>query len=178
MPQKKNPDVAELVRGKSGRVIGALVALLTTLKGLPLAYNRDLQEDKVVLFDAAQTLGDSLAVLAAMLPRLRFRAERMAVAADGLLLATDLADALVERGLPFRRAHEVVGSLVRHCLRTRTGLRDLDATTLERHSPLLTTAMVRGLTPARSVARRRVVGGTAPAEVARQLRRARREVGR
>jgi argininosuccinate lyase len=113
-----------------------------------------------------------------MLPRLRFRAERMATAADGLLLATDLADALVERGLPFRQAHEVVGSLVRHCLRTGTGLRDLDTTTLERHSPLLTPAMVRGLTPARSLARRRVVGGTAPTEVSRQLRRARREVDR
>jgi argininosuccinate lyase len=178
MPQKKNPDVAELVRGKTGRVIGALVALLTTLKGLPLAYNRDLQEDKVQLFDAAQTLGDSLAVLAAMLPRLRFRADRMAAAADGLLLATDIADALVERGLPFRQAHEVVGALVRHCLRTGIGLRDLDAPTLAKHSPLLTPAMMRGLTPARSLARRRVIGGTAPAEVARQLRRARREVGR
>jgi len=176
MPQKKNPDVAELVRGKSGRVIGALVALLTTMKGLPLAYNRDLQEDKVVLFDAARTLGDSLAVLAAMLPGLRFRADRMAVAADGLLLATDLADALVERGMPFRQAHEVVGSLVRLCLRTGIGLRDLDAPTLASHSPLLTPAMVRGLTPARSLARRRVTGGTAPAEVSRQLRRAQREL--
>jgi argininosuccinate lyase len=176
MPQKKNPDVAELVRGKSGRVIGALVALLTTLKGLPLAYNRDLQEDKVVLFDAARTVGDSLAVMAAMVPRLRFRADRMATAADGLLLATDLADALVERGVPFRRAHEIVGRLVRHCLGSGSALRDLDAATLARHSPVLTPALVRGLTPARSLARRRVTGGTAPAEVARQLRRAQREV--
>jgi len=176
MPQKKNPDVAELVRGKTGRVIGALVALLTTLKGLPLAYNRDLQEDKAMLFDASRTVGDSLGVLSAMVPRLRFRAERMAAAADGLLLATDLADALVERGVAFRRAHDIVGGLVRHCLRTGTGLRDLGAATLARHSPLLTPAMVRGLTPARSVARRRVIGGTAPAQVARQLRRAQREV--
>jgi len=176
MPQKKNPDVAELVRGKSGRVIGALVALLTTLKGLPLAYNRDLQEDKVVLFDAARTVGDSLAVMAALVPRLRFRADRMAAAADGLLLATDLADALVERGVPFRRAHEIVGGLVRHCLDSGCALRDLDKATLARRSPLLTPALVRGLTPARSLARRRVTGGTAPAEVARQLRRAQREV--
>jgi argininosuccinate lyase len=157
-------------------VIGALVALLTTLKGLPLAYNRDLQEDKAMLFDASRTVGDSLGVLSAMVPRLRFRAERMAAAADGLLLATDLADALVERGVAFRRAHDIVGGLVRHCLRTGTGLRDLGAATLARHSPLLTPAMVRGLTPARSVARRRVIGGTAPAQVARQLRRAQREV--
>jgi argininosuccinate lyase len=175
MPQKKNPDVAELVRGRTGRLLGALVALLTTLKGLPLAYNRDLQEDKPALFDAARTLRDALAVLAAMVPRLAFRRARMAAAADGLLLATDLADLLVERGVPFRRAHEVVGGLVRHCLATGTGLRDLDARTLRAHSPLLTPALVRGLTPAHSVARRRVVGGTAPREVRRQLARAARE---
>jgi argininosuccinate lyase len=179
MPQKKNPDVAELVRGKTGRIMGALVALLTTLKGLPLAYNRDLQEDKAPLFDAAATLRESLEVLAAMLPALRFRTERMAAAAaDGLLLATDLADLLVERGVPFRRAHEIVGGLVRHCLQTGTGLRDLDKATLRRASIHLTPALVRGLTPGRSVARRRVVGGTAPAEVRRQLARAVREDAR
>jgi argininosuccinate lyase len=175
MPQKKNPDVAELVRGRTGRVLGALVALLTTLKGLPLAYNRDLQEDKALVFDAAATLRRSLTVLAAMLPALRFDTARMAAAGDGLLLATDIADLLVERGLPFRRAHEVVGGLVRHCLATGTALRDLDAAILRRHSPLLDRSLVRGLTPARSVARRRVVGGTAPAEVRRQLARAARE---
>jgi argininosuccinate lyase len=178
MPQKKNPDVAELVRGKTGRVVGALVALLVTLKGLPLAYDRDLQEDKAPLFDAATTLRDCLGVLAAMLPELRFDTRRMAAAADGLLLATDLADLLVERGVPFRRAHEIVGRLVRHCLATGTGLRDLDAAVLRRHSPLLTPALVRRLTPRRSVARRRVVGGTAPREVARQLARAARRDGR
>ena len=175
MPQKKNPDVAELVRGRTGRVVGALVALLTTLKGLPLAYNRDLQEDKALLFDAAATLRGCLDVLAAMLPALRFETVRMAEAADGLLLATDVADALVERGVPFRRAHEIVGALVRHCLATGTGLRDLDAATLRRHAPRLDPALLRGLTPARSVARRRVLGGTAPAEVRRQLIRASRE---
>jgi argininosuccinate lyase len=175
MPQKKNPDVAELVRGRTGRVTGALVALLTTLKGLPLAYNRDLQEDKPPLFDAADTLRQSLDVLAAMLPRLRFRTDRMAAAADGLLLATDVADLLVERGVPFRRAHEIVGGLVRHCLATGTGLRDVEPGVLRRHSPHLTPALLRGLTPARSVARRRVLGGTAPREVRRQLARAERE---
>jgi argininosuccinate lyase len=175
MPQKKNPDVAELVRGKSGRVIGALVALLTTMKGLPLAYNRDLQEDKPALFDAADTLSACLDVLAAMLPGLRFRTDRMAAAADGLLLATDLADLLVERGVPFRRAHEIVGRLVRHCLASGTALRDVDAAVLRQHSPLLTPALVRRLTPEFSVARRRVVGGTAPAGVRRALARAARE---
>ena len=175
MPQKKNPDVAELVRGRTGRVIGALVALLTTLKGLPLAYNRDLQEDKPALFDAARTLRDAAAVLTAMVPRLAFRTKRMAAAADGLLLATDLADVLVERGVPFREAHEIVGTLVRHALATGTHLRALDAATLRRHAPELDAATVRGLTPARSVRRRRVLGGTAPAEVRRQLARAARE---
>jgi len=178
MPQKKNPDVAELVRGKTGRVTGALVALLTTLKGLPLAYNKDLQEDKPPLFDAADTLRQSLDVLAAMLPHLRFDTGRMAAAADGLLLATDLADLLVERGVPFRRAHAIVGKLVRHCLATGTSLRELDATVLGKHAPQLTPALVRRLTPARSVARRRVLGGTAPREVARQLARATREEAR
>jgi argininosuccinate lyase len=178
MPQKKNPDVAELVRGRTGRVLGALVALLTTLKGLPLAYNRDLQEDKPVLFDAARTLREAIAVLTAMVPRLVFRTRRMAAAADGLLLATDVADILVERGVPFREAHEIVGGLVRHCLDTGKRLRDVDAATLKSHSPLLTPALVRRLTPERSVARRRVLGGTAPSEVGRQLARAEREDGR
>jgi argininosuccinate lyase len=176
MPQKKNPDVAELVRGKTGRVVGALVALLTTLKGLPLAYNRDLQEDKPPLFDAAATLRGSLEVLTAMLPHLHVRSDRMLAAADGLALATDLADRLVDDGLPFRQAHAVVGRLVRHCVDTGTALRDLDADTLRRYSPRLTTTMTRALTPERSVSRRRLTGGTAPSEVARQLRRAKREL--
>lgn len=175
MPQKKNPDVAELVRGKTGRVVGALVTLLTTLKGLPLAYNRDLQEDKPPLFDAAQTVGDSLAILTAMVPALRFRRDRMARAADGLLLATDLADYLVEEGVPFRSAHEMVGALVRHCIATDTGIRDVDAATLQRLAPRLPVELVRRLTPLRSLARRRVTGGTAPAEVRRQLSAANRE---
>ena len=176
MPQKKNPDVAELVRGRTGRVIGALVALLTTLKGLPLAYNRDLQEDKAGLFDAAATLRDALDVLAAMLPALRFDIVRMAQAADGLLLATDVADLLVERhGIPFRQAHEIVGGLVRHCLATGTAIRDVDGRTLRRLSPRLTPDLVRRLTPARSVARRAVIGGTAPTAVRRALARAARQ---
>jgi argininosuccinate lyase len=178
MPQKKNPDVAELVRGRTGRVVGALMGLLTTLKGLPLSYNRDLQEDKAPLFEAAASLRDSLVVLAEMVPALQFETKRMAVAADGLLLATDVADALVEEGLPFRQAHEVVGGLVRHCLRTGAALRAIDATTLRTFSPLLTPEMLRALTPAQSVRRRRVIGGTAPSEVRAQLTRAAREARR
>ena len=125
MPQKKNPDVAELVRGKTGRMFGSLHAVLTVMKGLPLAYQSDLQEDKEPLFDAADTALATLRTLAAMLPRLRFDAERMREAARGFLLATELADFLVEKGLPFREAHGVVGALVRHCLKTGKALDEL-----------------------------------------------------
>jgi argininosuccinate lyase len=176
MPQKKNPDVAELVRGRTGRVVGALVALLTTLKGLPLAYNRVLQEDKASLFDGVGTLERSLAVLAAMVPVLEVRADRMERAADGLALATDVADRLVERGVPFREAHESVGRLVRHCLAQDVHLRDVDAATLARLSPRLDRELVADLGPGVSIRRRAVLGGTAPAEVRRQLARAKREL--
>jgi argininosuccinate lyase len=126
MPQKKNPDVPELVRGKTGRVIGDLVALLSVVKGLPLAYNRDLQEDKEPVFDAATTLRDSLAVLAGALGSLAVRGERMrAAAADPLLLATDLAEALVREGVAFREAHEAVGRVVGHCVAKQIDLRTL-----------------------------------------------------
>jgi argininosuccinate lyase len=158
-------------------VIGALVALLTTLKGCRWRTTATSGGQAGPVRrgpDAAR----GAAVLAAMVPRLTFRTRRMAAAADGLLLATDVADVLVERGVPFREAHEIVGGLVRHCVATGTRLRDLDAKTLRGHSPLLTPALVRGLTPQRSVARRRVVGGTAPTEVLRQLARAEREDGR
>jgi len=177
MPQKKNPDVAELVRGRAGGVIGALVALLTTLKGLPLAYNRDLQEDKGVVFGAVDTTERCVEVMAAMVPALRLRPDRMLAASDGLTLATDVADRLVERGIPFRQAHEIVGALVRHCLATGTHLRDVDARTLRGISPALDRRIVADLTPATSLARRRAIGGTAPREVRRQLARARRELG-
>ena len=113
MPQKKNPDIAELARGKTGRLYGNLVSLLTTLKGLPLAYNRDLQEDKEPVFDSADTLGTSLEILAEMFGAARWDKRRMAAAADdALLVATDWADYLVRKGLPFREAHRVVGTLV------------------------------------------------------------------
>ena len=122
MPQKKNPDVAELIRGKSGRLYGNLVAVLTTMKGLPLAYNSDMQEDKEPLFDSVDTLEAILSVLPPLLGSLTFRTERMRQAAgEHFATATDLADYLVRRGLPFREAHEVVGRVVRHALdRART----------------------------------------------------------
>ena len=115
MPQKKNPDVAELIRGKSGRVIGALQAMLVTLKGLPLTYNRDLQEDKELLFDAVDTVANSLQVVGAMIPAIAFDFERMQANSGGFILATRLADYLVDKGMPFREAHGVVGQVVAYC---------------------------------------------------------------
>jgi len=113
MPQKKNPDLLELIRGKSGRVIGDLVAMLTILKGLPLAYNSDLQEDKERVFDAIDTIKPALDLVTKLWPRIRFKPSTMRTAAGGFALATDLAEYLVARGMPFRNAHEVVGALVR-----------------------------------------------------------------
>jgi argininosuccinate lyase len=171
MPQKRNPDVAELLRGKAGRIYGDLVAMLVVLKDLPLAYNRDLQEDKPPLFDAVDTLRGSLEVTTMMLGALEWNTERMrAAAADDALLATDLADMLVDAGVPFRSAHEIVGRFVAECHKRGCRFRDVDDRTLRRISPHLTPALVRRLTPEYSLARRRVVGGTAPAEVRRRLR--------
>ncbi|MGE5482702.1 MAG: argininosuccinate lyase [Bacteroidota bacterium] len=136
MPQKKNPDGAELIRGKSGRVFGQLVALLAVCKGLPLAYNKDLQEDKEALFDGLDTVRGSLRVMASMLATSRFRGERMEAAArDGFLNATDLADYLVRRGVPFRQAHGIVGQLVRYCLEKGCRLEELSRDELARFAP-------------------------------------------
>jgi argininosuccinate lyase len=169
MPQKKNADVAELVRGKTGRVYGALVTLLTLLKGLPLSYNRDLQDDKPPVFEAADTLQASLNVLARMLPRLGIGARAMRDAAGGFALATELADHLVERGLPFRQAHEVVGNVVRWCVDHGRELESLTAKELATFSPLLGPAARRCLTLESALARRKLRGGTARANVERRL---------
>jgi argininosuccinate lyase len=169
MPQKKNPDVAELVRGKTGRVYGALVALLTLLKGLPLSYNRDLQEDKPPLFDAVDTLRASLGVLERMLPKLRVARGVLRDAAGGFALATELADHLVERGLPFRQAHEVVGNVVRWCADHARELESLTGAELARFSPLLDGRARRVLTLEAALARRKLAGGTARGNVERRL---------
>jgi len=176
MPQKRNPDVAELMRAKAGRLYGDLVTLLTVLKDLPLAYNRDLQEDKPPLFDAADTLRTTLEVTSAMLAGLEWNTERMReAAADDHLLATDLADILVERGVPFREAHDLVGRAVALARQRRCALRALADADLKRISPRLGRVLVEQLTPQASIARRRVVGGTAPAEVERRLRELERQ---
>lgn len=123
MPQKKNPDIAELVRGKTGRVYGALVSLLTTMKGLPLAYNKDMQEDKEVSFDAMDTVGDCLMLFTGMLRTMKFKKERMAVSAmNGFTNATDAADYLVGKGVPFRDAHGIIGRLVLYCIGRDTSI--------------------------------------------------------
>jgi argininosuccinate lyase len=172
MPQKKNPDVAELVRGKSGRVYGDLQALLTLMKGLPLAYNRDMQEDKTPLFDAADTLLLCLEACAGLVRALRPNAQAMAAAAGNLLCATDVADYLVHRGLPFREAHAVTGSLVRLCLATGTALQELDLANYRRAHPLFDVTIYDHISPQASVAARAAVGGTAPRVVQAQLDRA------
>jgi argininosuccinate lyase len=171
MPQKKNPDVAELIRGKTGRLYGNLLALLTVLKGLPLAYNRDLQEDKTPLFDSVDTVYASLEILAALVPRLRVRADRMrAAAAAGFTLATDLADYLASKGVPFRDAHAVVGAIVQEAIASGRMLEDFRLAELRRFSPAFGRDVTRWLTPDAAVKRRRAVGGTAPANVERRLK--------
>ena len=172
MPQKKNPDVAELIRGKSGRLIGNLVSLLTVIKGLPMTYNRDLQEDKEPVFDTVDSLKGSLTVLGSMLPVLKLRRAKLdAAATAGFTLATELADYLSTRGLPFRQAHGVVGAVVRHCLDAGCGLDEVPLTELRRFSPLFEADVARWLTSKAAITRRAAPGGTAPTNVRRQLRR-------
>jgi argininosuccinate lyase len=174
MPQKKNPDVAELARGKAGRVIGDLVALLTTLKGLPLTYNRDLQEDKEGVFDAGDTLKGTLAVLAPFVAALLVRADRMRAAAEeGLLNATDVADYLAAKGLPFRQAHEVVGQIVRKCLTEKKRIENLSIEDLRAFSPYFAEDVYAFIRLEACVDRRLSVGGTARARVREALHEAR-----
>jgi argininosuccinate lyase len=169
MPQKKNPDIAELARGKSGRLIGNLAGLLATLKALPLAYNRDLQEDKEPVFDSVTTLEVVLPAFAGMVATLRFDTDRMAaLAPEGFSLATDVAEWLVKRGVPFRDAHEISGSLVRACEQRGIGLEDADDDLLESVSVHLDPAVREVLTIEGSVSSRTGAGGTAPERVAEQ----------
>ena len=173
MPQKKNPDVAELGRGKTGRVYGHLAGMLATMKGLPLSYNRDLQEDKEGLFDTADTLLSTLAVFAGMVQTLKVYPERTGRAAgQGYILATDVADYLVKKGLPFRRAHEVVARLVSYSAGKGKELHQLDLGEYRQFSPLFD-AGVLDISVESSIKARNVVGGTAPGQVEAQLARAR-----
>jgi argininosuccinate lyase len=170
MPQKKNPDIAELARGKAGRLVGDLTGLLTTLKGLPLAYNRDLQEDKEPVFDQVVTLETLLPAVTGLVATLRFDVERMAASApQGYSLATDVAEWLVKQGVPFREAHEITGALVAAAEARDVGLDGLADDELRRVSPSLTPEVRSVLTASGSVASRTGVSGTAPHRVRQQL---------
>ena len=174
MPQKKNPDVAELARGKAGRLVGDLAGLLTTLKALPLAYNRDLQEDKEPVFDAVDTLEVLLPAFSGMVATLTFHTERLeALAPQGFALATDIAEWLVRQGVPFRVAHEVAGACVRDCEQRGIELWDLTDDDFSRLSEHLTPGVRSVLSVEGSLASRDAVGGTAPVRVAEQLGAAR-----
>jgi argininosuccinate lyase len=174
MPQKKNPDVPELARGKSGRVFGHLMGLLTLMKGQPLAYNKDNQEDKEPLFDTADTLIDTLRIFADMVPGITVKPQAMAAALrQGYATATDLADYLVKKGLPFRDAHEAVARAVRAAELKGCDLADLSLAELQAFSPLIAADVAGVLTVAGSLAARDHIGGTAPNQVKAAIARLR-----
>jgi argininosuccinate lyase len=173
MPQKKNPDVAELIRGKTGRVYGDLVAILTVMKGLPLAYNKDMQEDKEPLFDAVRTVKSCLSIFIPMFKTLTFNRERMLAATrDGYLNATDLADYLVVKGIPFREAHAVVGRLVKYCIDNHKRLEELTIPEFQAASPLIAADVYPALAMENVVKARASFGGTAFEQVRQQLEKA------
>jgi argininosuccinate lyase len=180
MPQKKNPDSLELIRGKAATVLGRLTGMLALVKGLPLAYDRDLQEDKGALFSAVDTTREALAIASRVAGTLRIHPERMkAATAQGFLTATDLADELVRRGLPFAQAHEQVGKLVRYCAGQERTFADLSAAEAQRFIPSWDSKLRQvAVSPEDAVNRKNVVGGTAPRQVARQIAAAQAAVGR
>lgn len=177
MPQKRNPDVAELARGKAGRLLGNLQALLVLLKGLPTGYDRDLQEDKEVLFDSVDTLRITLPAMAGAVRTAVFREERLASALDGWLLATDLADHLVRRGVPFRESHEILGALVRDAEERGSDLTELPAGVFEKAHPAFADGLDEVLSHERSVEARGVPGGTAREAVEAQIAEAETRLG-
>ena len=179
MPQKKNPDMCELIRGKTGRVCGSLMALLMTIKGLPLTYNKDMQEDKEGVFDAADTLQASLKIYSAMLSGIQVHAERMRAAASSAFSnATDLADYLARKGMPFRQAHNVVGRLVAICLEEGIPLESLPIEKMQQVSPLIGDDVLEYLELDAVVDARNSLGGTATREVERQIKLAQEQLKR
>jgi len=178
MPQKRNPDVAELARGKSGRVIGHLMGLLTLMKGQPLTYNKDNQEDKEPLFDTVDTLADTLRIMAEMVGGISVKADAMERAAlKGYATATDLADYLVKRGLPFRDAHEAVAHAVKVAIQRGLDLSELPLAELQALQPAISADVFEALTLRGSLAARKGLGGTAPAQVLAQVERHRQRLG-
>ncbi|MFO7981970.1 MAG: argininosuccinate lyase [Desulfuromonadales bacterium] len=176
MPQKKNPDVPELVRGKTGRVYGNLVNLLTLMKSLPLAYNKDMQEDKEPLFDTIDTVKGSLKIFAGMIAEMKVKASNMrTAAARGFSTATDIADYCVRKGVPFRNAHEIVGKTVRYCLEQNKDIPELSLQEFRQFSDVIDEDIFDYVTLEASVDARRATGGTARQAVKRELKRAREE---
>ena len=172
MPQKKNPDVPELIRAKTGRVYGHLMALLTVMKGLPLAYNKDLQEDKEAVFDAVDTVKSSLSVLTELVKGITVRREAAERAAgNGFLLATEAADYLVEKGLPFRQAHEAVGRIVRHCLDQHKDLTQISLKELQKFSNQFQKDVLGHLDLEASLERKQSTGATARNRIQERIRR-------
>ena len=179
MPQKKNPDVAELIRGKTGKVYGNLLSLLTVMKGLPLSYNRDLQEDKMPVFQTADTIKACLTVLVEMLSRTQFNKNRMQeCAGDGYATATDLAEYLVRKGIPFRKAHEITGKIVLYCLKKKKNLEELTLKEFHMFSNSIKKDILLHLTPKESVKNKRSLGSTSPVEVKKQIKRLSKIVNR
>jgi argininosuccinate lyase len=172
MPQKKNPDVAELIRGKTGRVYGNLFSILTIMKGLPLSYNRDLQEDKPPIFDTVDTVKACLDILNEMVPGIRFNTNRMyETAVEGYSVATDIAEYLVKKGLPFRKAHELTGKLVLYCVSKKKKLEGLTLKELNKFSTLISDDIYSYLRPEKSVKGKKSTGSTSPDEVRKQIKR-------
>ena len=170
MPQKRNPDVAEIIRGKTGRIYGSLLALLTLMKGLPLAYNRDMQEDKPPVFDAVDSITASLEAMAPMLASMEVASAAMARSAGyGYTAATELADYLVRKGQPFRQAHGAVKALVGYCIKSGKQFRELSDAELRRFSPLLGRDALEFVEPEAIVSRKMSAGGTSPASVKKQI---------
>jgi argininosuccinate lyase len=179
MPQKKNPDILELVRGRSGSIFGNLIAILTTMKGLPLAYNRDMQEDKGALFESVRITRESLKILANVLRAIevdRSACER--AVSDSLLYATDLLEYLVAKGTAFQDAHELVGKMVRHSLSIDRELRTLSFKELKRFSPLIERDVYDLFDPKKSLSRKRSLGSTHPDSVRRQIAKWKKNLSR
>jgi argininosuccinate lyase len=175
MPQKKNPDVAELVRSKAGKVYGNLLSLLTVMKGLPLSYNRDFQEDKIPVFETVDTIKACLSVMGEMLPRIQFNIKRIQEGSgDGYATATDLAEYLVKKGMPFRKAHGITGKIVLYCMKKHKKLDDLTLKEFHAFSNLIKKDVYSCLTPWGSIKNKKSLGSTSPGEVNRQIKRLRK----
>jgi argininosuccinate lyase len=178
MPQKKNPDSLELIRGKSGRVIGCLTSLLVTMKGLPMTYNRDMQEDKVPLFDAAYQVNGSLLMMSAVIESTRLNPARpAAAAAESWVVATDLAEALARAGTPFHQAHQIVGRFVLESVRTGRKPSDWTAEEMRQFAPEFTGDFAELLNAEKGIGTREIPGGTGPQSVAQALARAKQVLG-